>query len=211
MRSEATLFVVDDDPAVRDSLTQVATRMQLAAECFPTADEFLCAFDSSRPGCLVLDIRMPGMDGIELQAKLVEDGIQIPVIIITGHGDVPLGVRAMKQGAVDFLEKPFQPKQLTECIRKALSLDARRRDKRYRQDRAESRLRRLTRQEREVMGRIVAGKPNKVIATELEVSLRTVQYRRASIMEKMEVESKAALIEAVISAEATASERAKTS
>ncbi len=191
--AKPTVFVVDDDPAVRTSLAQMIERRGLLVQCFPSAEAFLEAYEVSLPGCLVVDVRMPGMGGLELQEELAAADIPLPVIIITGHGDIPMGVRAMKQGAIDFLEKPYHPEELSDSIDQALALDARRRQHRSWHNTLQSHLAELTRSEREVMERIAAGKQNKQIASGLDISLRTVELRWAAIRKKLDVDSRAAL------------------
>ncbi len=191
--AEPTVFVVDDDPAVRTSLAQMIERRGLPVQCFPSAEAFLEAYEDSHPGCLVVDVRMPGMGGLELQEELADDDASLPIIVITGHGDIPMGVRAMKQGAVDFLEKPYHPEELSDSIEQALALDARRRQQRSWHTTHQSHLAELTRSEREVMERIASGKQNKQIASDLDFSLRTVELRWAAIRKKLDVDSRAAL------------------
>ncbi len=197
MPIQPTIFVVDDDAAMRGSMTALGAALGLATQEFASAADFLEAIEPTHAGCLVADVRMPGMSGLELQSKLSTLGVELPIIIITGHGDVPMSVKAMKQGAVDFLEKPFQPEQLAGCIQEAVALDARRRAHRSQQKEAESRLACLDAEERQVLLGIVDGKTNKAIADELDASLRTVQFRRASLMKKLATESKGELVELV--------------
>lgn len=194
-----TVYIVDDDEAVRDSLAVLVRAMNLQVACFDSAQQFLDECDLARPGCLVLDLRMPGMSGFDLQEHLVALESKLPIIIMTGHGDVPMSVRALKQGAIDFLEKPYRPQQMRESIRLAIEQDAKRREKYARQSHVESKIEGLTPDEKAVMEGIVAGKPNKVIASELDVSLRTVQFRRTSLMKKLGVDSKAALVQIALS------------
>lgn len=195
---QATVYVVEDDPAVRETLTDLVTGISLQVECFSSAEEFLDSYDLLQPGCLVLDVRMPGMNGIELQEKLVAEKCLLPIIVITGHGDVPMTVRAMKQGAFDFFEKPYRPSQLLESITKAIQLDASQRQKQLKRREIETMLQRLTTEERDVLRGIVAGRTNEAIAELLDVSLRTVQYRRASLMKKLDVESKSDLLDMLL-------------
>ncbi len=194
MSREATVFIVDDDEAVRDSLGWLMKTVGLATEVFASAREFLDRYDPRRPGCLVLDIRMPGMSGLELQEKLTEDAIPLPVVVITGHGDVPLAVRALKGGAVDFIEKPFNDQVLLDAVQRAIALDAGRRQEYERNADIASRLASLTPREREVLELVVAGRANKVIAAELGVSQKTVEAHRARVMEKMEAQSLSELV-----------------
>jgi len=199
MALKSTAFVVDDDPAVRESLTELAQAMQFDVACYGSAEDFLSAYDRSHPGCLVLDVVLPGMSGLELQDRLKVEWMRVPLIMLTGHGDARMVVRAMQQGAADFLEKPFHPNQLRDSIRKAIEQDETWREEQAQRADLDQRLARLTPDEREVIQRIVAGKTNKVIAVELDVSVRTVQFRRTSIMEKLQVKSRAALMELILS------------
>ena len=200
MANEPTVFIVDDDEAVRESLCDKIRAMPLPTRCFASAEAFLDDCDPAHPGCLLLDVRMPGMTGLELQEQLAAKKIGLPVIIITGHGDVPMVVQSMRQGAIDFLEKPYLPDQLRESIHRALEVDAQRRQEQAEQEDAETRLARLTPSENDVVERIIAGRTNKQIASELDISLRTVQFRRSGIMEKLGVDSRAAMVELVLSA-----------
>ena len=168
--------------------------VNLKHEIFASADEFLEHEEQHRSGCLVLDIRMPGLGGLELQDELISRGSTLPIIFITGHGDVPMAVDAMQKGAVDFIQKPFRDQELLDRVREALSTDRERRAAREKHAEVESRLERLTKREREVFDLVVTGKPNKVIAYELDVSQRTVEIHRARVMEKMEARSLADLV-----------------
>ncbi len=193
MSEKATVFVVDDDSAVRESLRWLIESVGLKVRTFGTAREFLDTYDPNQPGCLVLDIRMPGMSGLELQDRLAEKNIHLPVIIITGYGDVPVAVRAMKNGAIDFIEKPFSDQVLLERIQLAIEQDsAYRRITERRQD-IENRLSVLTPREREVMYLVVEGKPSREIAKELGLSTRTVEVHRTHLMDKTKVRSVAEL------------------
>lgn len=198
--SEPTVFIVDDDDAVRGALSLLVRSVGLATETYASATEFLGRFDPERPGCLVLDIRMPGMSGIELQERLCAQGATTPVLFITGHGDIPMAVRAMQAGAVDFIEKPFNEQELLDRIQRALRLDAETRRERAGKDALRMRLDGLTVREREVMDRIVAGQANKVIALDLGLSERTVEVHRAKVMEKTGARSLAELVAMVIGA-----------
>ncbi len=181
---ETTIFIVDDDLQVREAVALLMESVGLPAETFGSADEFLQQFDPERPGCLILDVRMPGMSGLELQARLAAEEIHPPIVIITGHGDVPMAVRAVQAGAVDFIEKPFNDQALLDSVHKALELDARRRGQARELADIRRRLDRLTPRERQVMDLVVAGLRNKVIAAELGVSQSTVEAHRARVMEK---------------------------
>lgn len=179
------VFIVDDDEAICESLRLLIGDIGLEVRTFTSAREFLEKYDSSRPGCLVLDVRMSGMSGLELQSRLRELGHSIPTIIITGHGDVPMAVEAMKAGAMDFIEKPFRDQVLLDSIQKAIDLDLRiRRQHKERQD-VQARIQHLTQREREVMDRLIAGKSNKTIAFDLGISQKTVDFHRANILEKV--------------------------
>src|SRR5919106_1739769 len=167
MENEATVFVVDDDGAVRDALRSLFESVNLNVETFESAEQFLRAYQPERPGCLVLDIRMPGMGGLRLLEHLKSQAIPLPVIVLTGYGDVNTAVRAMKAGAVDFVQKPFTTQELLEQIQKALEQDARLRSERAKQSEIEARLARLTPRERQVFERLVGGKTNKDIAADL--------------------------------------------
>ncbi|MBT8098701.1 MAG: response regulator [Gammaproteobacteria bacterium] len=168
--------------------------VDLGHEAFASADDFLDQVESQRPGCLVLDIRMPGLGGLELQDKLIDRGDSVPIIFITGHGDVPMAVEALQKGAVDFIQKPFRDQDLLDRIRDALSTDRERRERQHQQDEIDKRIARLTKREGEVFELVVTGKPNKVIAYELGVSQRTVEIHRARVMEKMQARSLADLV-----------------
>lgn len=199
---EATVFIIDDDAAVRQSLALLIRSMALPVASFESAQDFLERGDPTQPGCLVLDIRMPGMSGLELQDELVQRGFLLPVIFITGHGDVAMAVRAMKHGAVDFIEKPFNDQILLERINQALELDLQRRQAHSERADIERRIATLSPREREVMTRIVAGQANKVIAIELGLSERTVEIHRAKVMSKSGAHSLAELVSMVTRLEA---------
>lgn len=200
MTQQPTVFIVDDDHAVRESLDLLIRSVGLAAESFPSAQAFLRQYDPGRPGCLVLDVRMPGMSGLELQRHLKERGVCVPVIIITGHGDVPIAVRAMKDGAVEFLEKPFSKQLLLEHVREALSRDGSRREDVAKKSRIEARLALLSPRERQVMELVVAGRVSKQVAADLRISKKTVDVHRARVMQKLNVESLPELVEMVLTA-----------
>ncbi len=195
MTEEPTVFIVDDDPAVLHSLAALVKVIFPRVETFSSATEFLAAYHGDRPGCLVLDVAMPGMSGLELQGKLEEDQLQIPVIFITGHGNVQMAVGAMRAGAVNFLQKPFQEQELWASIRKALELDQRDRCERARRTRVQRQLASLSAGEREVLDLILAGKYNKQIAGELGLSVRTVEDRRARLMKKMQAQTVVELVQ----------------
>lgn len=189
-----TVFIVDDDPAIRFAMQALMDSVNLQHEIFGSADEFLENVSEQRPGCLVLDIRMPGLGGLELQDELIKRGNTVPVIFITGHGDVPMAVEAMQKGAVDFIQKPFRDQDLLDRISEALKTDQERREQREKHAVVSERVERLTNREKEVFDLVVTGKPNKVIAYELGVSQRTVEIHRARVMEKMQARSLADLV-----------------
>jgi len=198
---ESTVFVVDDDDAVRNSMRWLVESVGLPVETYASAREFLETHDPNRPGCLVLDVRMPGMSGLDLQEKLHEKGIVIPIIVVTGHGDVPTAVRAIKAGAVEFIEKPVNDQLLLDTIQRCIEKDSE-----YRQELATrsviaARYMSLTPREREVMARVVAGEPNKVIARNLDLSAKTIEAHRAAVMRKMEADSLASLVHMAIACE----------
>lgn len=189
-----TVFIVDDDAAIRFAMQALMDSVNLHHEIFGSGDEFLEKMTDQRPGCLVLDIRMPGLGGLELQEELIKRGNTLPIIFITGHGDVPMAVEAMQKGAVDFIQKPFRDQELLDRIREALATDEERRVAQQHHAEVAGRLDRLTNREREVFDLVVTGKPNKVIAYELGVSQRTVEIHRARVMEKMQARSLADLV-----------------
>ena len=197
----AMVCVVDDDEAVRGSLKLLLKTLGVPALAYGSAQEFLADFDPQRRGCLVLDIRMPGMSGLELQHELNTRGALAPVIFITGHGDVPMAVEAMQQGAMDFLQKPFRDQDLLDRINKALEKDRAGRELLGNRERLRSLMDTLTPREREVMKLVVAGKANKVIAADLQLSQRTVEIHRAHVMEKLGANSLAHLVRMAIEAE----------
>lgn len=189
MEVKQTVYIVDDEESVRKALRFLTKSDGLKSESFETAQAFLDSLDRIGPGCLLLDVCMPDMTGLELQEALCERKVEIPVIIITGHADVATAVRAMKGGASDFIEKPFDSDELLKRIHQCLNGEAKRRHSvDWRKQAAES-LSRLTRREREVMQGLVAGKRNKQIAEDLFISFRTVELHRASIMEKLDANS----------------------
>ena len=184
-----TVFVVDDDPGVRQMIARMVRSVGLRAQVYASVEEFLQAYDDSQLGCLVLDIRMPGESGLVLQERLIAKGAMIPIIFITGHGSIRASVQAMKYGAVDFLEKPFDDQTLLDAIHRALASAAeRRRSESLRAD-AQARLARLTPREREVMLHVVAGLANKQIAHRLGTTEQTVKVHRGRVMDKMQADS----------------------
>jgi len=197
----ATVFVIDDDEAVRDSLRLLLKSMGLPVRACAAAQEFLPGYNPHHPGCLVLDIRMPGMSGLELQQQLNIRGATIPVIFITGHGDIPMAVEAMQHGAFDFLQKPFRDQDLIDRVQRALERDAAIRAQLQSTDRVREHMAALTPREREVLELVTAGKPNKVMAGDLGVSQRTIEIHRARVMEKMQAHSLAQLVRMMMDVE----------
>jgi len=195
MNDEVTVFLVDDDHAVLRSLTALVKVVFPRVEAYASAAEFLEAYRPGTPGCLVLDVAMPGMNGLELQRKLLDEKIELPVVFITGHGNVQMAVGAMQSGAVNFLEKPFHEQELWDSIRGALDLDEKRRRRRDRRTDVEERFTRLSQGERQVLDLIMDGKYNKEIAAELDLSVRTIEDRRSRLMQKMEANSVAELVQ----------------
>jgi FixJ family two-component response regulator len=193
-KSTATVFVVDDDAPVRDALRLLLRSTGHAVETYASAQEFLDAYSDDRPGCLLLDVRMPGMNGLDLQERLNERGAILPIIFITGHGDVPMAVEALQAGAMDFLQKPFRDDELLDRIAKALEKDAGNRRELLEVGQIAQRFEELTPRERGVMELIVQGKANKVIAGDLAISQRTVEIHRARVMEKTQASSLAHLV-----------------
>jgi FixJ family two-component response regulator len=192
------VFIVDDDEAVRSSLRLLLKSVGLVPSALGSAREFLDKYDPAQPGCLVLDVRMPEMSGLELQEKLNLQGAVIPVIFITGHGDVPMAVEAMQAGAFDFLQKPFRDQDLIDRIQRALEKDRGNRAALDERGLIRERLESLTPREREVLTLVTSGKPNKIMAADLGVSQRTVEIHRARVMEKMGASSLAQLVRMVM-------------
>lgn len=193
--SQATVFIVDDEEDLRDDLVWLVKTVGLKASSYGSAQDFLDAYKPGMKGCLLLDLRMPGMSGLELQKVLEDRGSDLPIIFLSGHGDVEVAVHAMKSGAVDFIEKPFSHQLLLERVQNALSVQADMRASRPDQLKAISTLNHLTQREREVLEKLVVGKINKVVAGELSISPKTVEFHRSNIMKKMDAYSLADLIE----------------
>lgn len=198
--AEQTVFVVDDDAGARDSLCALLESAGVAAEAFESARAFLDAHRPERSGCLIADMRMPDMDGLELQEELNRRNAGLPVIVVTGHADVPLAVRAMKAGAVDLIEKPYDDALLLASVKRALAKAHGAREQVAAADAARARIANLSARERQVLELLVAGQPNKIIAYELDISPRTVEIHRAHVMEKMEAKSLSDLVRAAIAA-----------
>ncbi|MBN2215882.1 MAG: response regulator transcription factor [Pirellulales bacterium] len=201
MRNEPTIFIIDDDPAVRQALTMLVRSMNLQAEAFESAQDFLDAFDAARPGCLLIDVRMPGISGLALLEHFNREELPLPAIVMSAYGDVPMVVRAMKAGALNFLEKPCRDQQLWEAIQEALKWDKQHRDNIALRSGVHDRLQRLSAGERDVLRLLIEGKSNKTIASELKLSVRTIEVRRAKLMKKMRAESLAELIRLTLAAE----------
>jgi len=191
---DKTIFIVDDDKAVRDSLSWLISSVGLNVETFSSAQDFMNAYDPMRPGCLLVDVRMPGMSGLELQKRLAENPHCLPVIVVTGHGDVQMAVRAMKDGAFDFIEKPYNDQILLDLVQKAVRECERRRTQVTSHQEIQDLADTLTPRERQVMDMIVEGNTNKQIAHALDISDKTVEAHRAKVMEKLEASSLADLI-----------------
>ncbi len=198
MTTEGTVHIVDDDDAVRDSLSVLLGAAGFNVATYPSADAFLMTAPQSA-GCVVIDVRMPGMGGLELQEELARRGRRIPVIVMTGHADVPLAVKAMKAGAVDFVEKPFEEQAMLTAIGRAFSLGLETARAEAEGNEIGGRLAQLTPREREVLEALVAGKPNKIIAYDLSISPRTVEIHRARVMEKMEARTLSDLVRMALS------------
>jgi two-component system, LuxR family, response regulator FixJ len=197
---QGTVFIVDDDAAVRDGLSLLMKSVALPARFFASADEFLREWQPDLYGCLLLDVRMPGMGGLELQKELIRRRITLPVIFMTGHGDVQMAVEALQLGAFDFLEKPFRDEELLQRINRALAQDREDRARDREQTAVRARLQALTPREREIARRLIDGQANKRIALDLDISQRTVELHRAHIMEKMQARSLAQLVRQFVQA-----------
>jgi FixJ family two-component response regulator len=200
MSHEQTIFVIDDEPDVRAALNMLIKSVGLKPEIYESPASYLDAYDPSRPGCLVLDMRMPGMSGLELQDRLRRSVNHMPVIIVTGHGDVPITVRAMKAGAYEFLQKPFNDQDLIDAIQGALAEYSVIWQKEDEQKQLAANLAGLTPREKEVLQHLGLGKPNKVIAYDMGLSVRTVEGYRASIMNKLNVRTIGELMQIVLEA-----------
>ena len=194
-------FIVDDDEAVRDSMSMLLETIDLPHQCFSSATEFFEFYDGSQTGCLVLDISMPGMSGLELQQKLNESNSILPIIFITGHGDIPMAVEAMRQGAVDFMRKPFQEDDLISRIQQAFEFNADKSNARELKQAMQNKLALLTSRETQVFDLVSQGHANKSIAYDLDISERTVEVHRSKVMKKLEVRTLAQLVRIKIDSE----------
>lgn len=192
------IFVVDDDEAVRDSISLLLRSEGYLVETYASALEFLAEVSPHAPGCIVADIRMPGMTGLELADELNNRNTSLPILFITGHGDIPMAVTAIKKGALEFIQKPFNDQDLIDKVDEALNIDAENRHVNAKRDEIRERLKSLTPRETQVLDMILEGKANKVIAIELELSQRTVEIHRARVMEKMQTRSLAGLVQMVL-------------
>ena len=198
MKPDQTVYIVDDDQTVLEGVRELLESVKLPAVVFPNATQFLASFDPDQSGCLVADIRLPGMSGLELQEHLLAQSVLLPIIFITAYGEVSSAVRAMKNGALDFLQKPYSVQDLLDGIQRALALDQRNRLNKAHQNELRDRLSRLTAREREVLDRVTGGMANKAVASELGISVKTVEAFRAKIMEKMKANSLAELVRQVL-------------
>ncbi len=200
MNSRPIVHVVDDDADVRDVVAKLVESVGLAAKAFSSAQEFLSSYDGSRPGCVVLDLRMPVMTGIEALTRFAERDIRLPVIMLTGHGDVPSAVRSLKRGAADFIEKPFNPQQLLERIQAAVADDAARAEADQHSATLEQRFSALSPREREILDLVIEGRTSKQIARHLGISDKTVDVHRTNLMRKVGVNSVAKLVKLAVTA-----------
>jgi two-component system, LuxR family, response regulator FixJ len=191
---DSIVYIVDDDQAIRHAMGLLLRSVGLQHQVFTSADEFLEMHTGNNNGCLVLDIRMPGLSGLELQQKLIEMDNSLPIIFISGHGDIPMAVEAMQKGAFDFIQKPFRDQELLDRISEALNTARKQESEREQKLDVQERIDTLTRREHEVLDLVVTGKPNKIIAHELGVSQRTIEIHRARVMEKMRAKSLAELV-----------------
>lgn len=197
---ENTVYIVDDDPSVRHSLTWLIESVGQNVRTYASPGEFLAEYQEGGPGCLILDVRMPETSGLDLQEQLNRSGFTLPIIIITGHADVPMAIRALKAGAFDFIEKPFNDQLLIERIQQAIEHCHDLTQKHQRRQASKQRLSKLTPRERQVLDGVVAGKSNKVLAKELDISIKTIEVHRANLMSKMEAESLSDLIRKTLTA-----------
>jgi FixJ family two-component response regulator len=200
MTRAPTVYVVDDDASTRELLSWLMKREGLEVQTFAEARAFLESYSPDAPGCLILDLNMPGMSGLDLQQNLNAAGVSIPVVFLSGRADVPNAVRAVKEGAIDFIEKPFDYKQVASLVRECIARDARGREERQARRASVQRFAQLTQREREVLDLVVAGKTNRDIADALDISVKTVEAHRSSLMEKVDAQSVAELVQAALAA-----------
>ena len=193
-----TAYVVDDEESILSLWQWLMSSNGIAVQSFASAAGFIQSYRRGEPGCLVLDVRLPGMSGPELQDYLRRESIEIPIVFVSAHADVPTAVNAMKGGAVDFIQKPFDYREAVAVVRRALERDAHERERRAKREQLAERLAALTERERGVLQRIIEGKANKVIAAELDISVKTVEAHRAKVMEKMAADSVAELVQRII-------------
>ncbi len=193
----ATVFIVDDDDAIRDSMSMLMETIGLNTQSFASAQEFLDSFDVDKPGCLVLDIRMPGMSGLELQQELVRKNSMLPIVFVTGHGDIPMAVQAIQNGAADFIQKPFRDQDLLDRVNQALKSCHEVHNSQQQSQSVKAHIHNLTPREHQIMEMIVEGKANKVIAIDLGLSQRTIEAHRKNVMQKLEARSLADLVRIV--------------
>lgn len=197
-QTASTVYIVDDDEAVRDSLRWLLEANNYRVRAFPSGESFLAEYDEKRPGVLIVDVRMPGMSGLELQEQLIARKSTMPIVFITGHGDVPMAVSTIKKGAIDFLEKPFDETDLREIVGRMFTQANERLSQAQAQREHDAMLARLTAREQQVLERIVAGRLNKQIADDLGISIKTVEAHRANIMEKLQVTTVADLMKVAL-------------
>ena len=199
--NDAIVFIVDDDASVRDSLRWLIESVQLQVECYGTAQEFLNGYKNQQTGCVVLDVRMPGLSGLDLREELRQQDFVLPVIIITGHADVPMAVRAFKSGVFDFIEKPFNDQHLIDRIHQAIEKSRSQKVNLQRRQDARDRLQKLSSREIQVLDCIVSGCSNKTMARELDISVKTIETHRANLMSKMQASSVSELVRIALLAE----------
>ncbi len=204
MNGKPVIHVVDDDEAIRDSLVWLLDGERYSVRTYSTGEDFFARHELLSPACVILDIRMPGMSGIEVHEQLTRNAVRTPVVFVTGHGDVPMAVEAIKRGAFDFIEKPFNEQKLTSIIERALELDAQNAGQVAAQSEVAARLAKLSPREREVLDLVIKGKMNKTIADVMNISIKTVEAHRSKVMEKMCARSLAELVQAVLKAGGTA-------
>ncbi len=205
MDAEPTVFVVDDDQGVRDALEMLLTSVQLPVKCYASGLQFLEGYDPAIPGCLLLDVRMPGMSGLEFQAKLAAEQIHIPIIFLTGYADVSMAVQAMDRGGVDFIQKPFRDQHVLDSVHEAIKRDARTRRRQAGRTVVAARLASLTAREREILDLVVTGLPSKTIAHKLGLSGKMVEVHRGRILRKMQASNAANLVSMDLAARTDAS------